>query len=103
MVFKTTSSSNLSRHKAPGGHTLIEYIVGVGIAGVVLTVVMALVLYSGRNFASLANYANMQATSLNAIDQMSKDIRQTGGLIAYSTNSRRRRRTSSGNSTTKRR
>jgi len=61
--------------------------IGMGIAGTILTVILALVLYSGRNFASLANYANLQATSLHAIDQMSADIRQTDELTAFTTNS----------------
>jgi len=69
------------------GFTLVEFIIGTGIAGTILTVILALVLYSGRNFAALANYANLQATSLNAIDRVSKDIRQMDALTAYSTNS----------------
>ena len=85
MGFKTTSLTN---PKAPpvGGFSLIELMVAVAVGGLVALVVASISLYSGRNFAGLANYADLQTSSLNAIDQMTHDIRQTTGLTSFSSN-----------------
>lgn len=60
--------------------------VSVGVGSLVVLAITSFSIYSGRNFAGLANYTEMEASSLNAIDRMTKEIRQTGGLTAYSTN-----------------
>jgi len=86
MEFRTISSIKARRTGNSTGYTLAEMMVSVGVGSLVVLAVASLSLYSGRNFAGLANYTDMEATSLNAIDQMTKDIRQTTGLTAFSTN-----------------
>ena len=83
-AFKTTSSTKATRRSA--GLTLIEYLVGVAIGGIVLMVVVPLSVYSGRNFAGLANYSDLNTSGVYALDQMTKDIRQASGLTGYTTN-----------------
>ncbi len=58
--------------------------VGTAIASLVLTAVASLSLYSGRSFAALANYADLDSYSRNALDRMTKEIRQTNALKSYS-------------------
>lgn len=62
--------------------TLIELLVSVAILGVLLVGFAALIFYTGRSFAALANYVDLDATSRNALDTMSREIRQTKRLIA---------------------
>lgn len=82
MCLKSNSSRKLPR----AGFTLVEYMVGIAIGSLVLLAVASLSLYSGRSFAGLANYADLNATSLRAIDQMTRDIRQATGVVSFTTN-----------------
>ena len=43
-------------------------------------------LFSGKSFAGLANYVELNASSVYALDQMTKDARQMKGLLDYSSN-----------------
>src|SRR5438094_9825002 len=86
MGFRTISALKPRRTGNSTGFTLADMMVSVGVGSLVVLAVTSLSLYSGRNFAGLANYTEMEAASLNAIDQMTKDIRQTTGLTAFSTN-----------------
>lgn len=42
--------------------------------------------YSGRSFAGLANYVDLEAQSRNALDRMAQEIRQTQELLSFETN-----------------
>ena len=61
--------------------TLMELLVSVAIMSVVLIGLAALIFYTGRSFAALANYVDLDATSRNALDTMSREIRQTKRLV----------------------
>jgi len=52
----------------------------------ITTVVTGLSLYSGRAFAGLANYIEMEGDSRNALDTMTRDIRQAVYLTTFATN-----------------
>ena len=80
MVFKITSIKRL-REKRQAGMTLIELMVSVAISGIVLLAVAMLVFYTGRSFAAMANYVDLDAKSRNALDTMSREIRQTKRVI----------------------
>ena len=64
----------------------MEYLMSVAIGGLVLGVVAPLCLYSGLNFAGLANYVQLNTASVYALDQLSKDIRQAIALTSYASN-----------------
>ena len=57
------------------------------IASMVAACVAALVVYTGRSFAGMANYVSLDRKSRNALDVMSQQIRQANILTDYSTNS----------------
>ena len=80
MVFKITSIKRL-REKRRAGMTLVELMVSVGICGIVLVGLAALIFYTGRSFAAMANYVDLDAKSRNALDTMSREIRQTKRVI----------------------
>jgi hypothetical protein len=65
---------------------MIEMLVGLGLGSILITVICALSLYSGRSFAALSNYADLNQASRKALDTMTRDIRQVNRLIDFSTN-----------------
>ncbi len=64
--------------------TLIELMVALSISSIVLSAVAALSFYTGRSFAALANYVDLDNASRNALDRMSKEIRQVNRLLEAS-------------------
>jgi hypothetical protein len=58
--------------------------VGCGLGLLVLAVVLSFVFYSGRSFASLTNYVDLDQRTQMAFDKMSREIRQVNMLTAYS-------------------
>jgi hypothetical protein len=72
--------------RAEGGFSALQLLVASGIASLLIVVVAALSLFSGRSFAALANYAELDARSRNALDRMTKEIRQAKRLRSYETN-----------------
>ena len=67
------------RTRSCAAFTLTELMVGIGLSGVILTVICALSLYSGLSFACIANYTDMDSTSINAMDRITTDIRAANG------------------------
>jgi hypothetical protein len=61
--------------------TLMETMVAVAAGGIILAALGSLVFYTGRSFASLANYVDLDNYSRTALDRMSREIRQTRRLL----------------------
>jgi type II secretory pathway pseudopilin PulG len=72
--------------KSARAFSFIEMLVGIGVGSILLTVISALSLYSGRSFAALSNYSDLNQTSRKALDTMTRDIRQVNRLIDFNTN-----------------
>lgn len=81
MVCKTTST----RRRA--GFTLVEFMVSLAVGGILFLAVAVLGLYSGRSFAALANYTELDAASRNALDTLTRDVRQVNRLTASTSTS----------------
>ncbi len=82
MDCKITSTKPRSR----AGFTLIELLLASSIGSMVLLAASTFSFYAGRSFCSMANYAELDKYSRNALDLMSTEIRQTNRLLDYSTN-----------------
>jgi prepilin-type N-terminal cleavage/methylation domain-containing protein len=65
------------------GFSLIEMLVGIGVGSVLITVIGAFSLYSGRSMAAMWNYADLGQTSRKALDTMTRDIRQVNRLVDF--------------------
>ena len=74
------------RQNSRSAFTLTDLLVAMGIGAMVMTVVMALSLYSARSFVAMGNYVDLDQYSRNAVDQMVKEIRQASALISLQTN-----------------
>ena len=66
--------------------TLPEVLVSSGVGGIVLAAVAMLSIFSSRSFVAIGNYMDLDRASRNALDQISKEIRQTMALTSYATN-----------------
>jgi hypothetical protein len=69
-----------------GGFTLVEVMVSVAIGVVVIGCIAALTIVSGWHFAAISNYSLMDNKSRNALDKISKEIRNSTSLVAVNTN-----------------
>jgi hypothetical protein len=68
------------------GFTLMEVIIMSGLATIVIAAVGAFTIYATRSFLALGNYNDLDNASRNALDRLSREIRQTKSLASYATN-----------------
>ena len=64
------------------GFTLVELAITTFAAAILFGAVVALGVYTSKNFYMVGNYVNMDTASRNTIDLMSKEIRNASGLVA---------------------
>jgi prepilin-type N-terminal cleavage/methylation domain-containing protein len=67
--------------------TLVEFLVSLAVGSLIFLAVAVLGLYAGRSFAGLANYAELDSKSRNALDRLTRDVRQVNRLTASSASS----------------
>lgn len=84
MKFQSHISS--SGRATSGGFTLVELVMAMAIGLVVIGSVVSLSLISAQNFVATSNYATMDNQSRNALDRISREIRNATSLAAISTN-----------------
>lgn len=68
------------------GMTLVEIMVTSLIAAVVLAMVATLIVFATRSVLAMTNYTELDQDSRNALDLLTRDIRQAATLDFYSTN-----------------
>src|SRR5258708_2696112 len=68
------------------GMTLAEIMVAVGVGSLVLLSVMAIFLCSNVSFLALGNYVSLDQSSRLAVEQMTRDIRNSQNLVSFSAN-----------------
>jgi len=71
-----TSITHKPNKAGCAGMTLVEMLVAIGISGIVFAAVGLMIFFSGRSYAALANYVDLDNKSRTALDLMSKEIRQ---------------------------
>ena len=72
--------------KAARGMTLPELLVAIAVGSLILMFMSVVFGGSLRCFAATSSYVNMNNGSRNALDHMTRDIRQAGDLTGFSTN-----------------
>ena len=68
------------------GFTLVEAIVSTCISVLAFAAVASMLLYGSRSTAIVGNYADMNRFDVNALDQMTTDIRQANKVLSCTTN-----------------
>jgi hypothetical protein len=86
MVCKITSTASGANIQSRSGAALIDLLVASGIASIVLAGLSLLALFGNRSFGAMANYVSLDQYSRNALDKMSREIRQCNSLKAADTN-----------------
>lgn len=78
-------SPSASRRKSRG-FTLAESLVVIGISSLAFLALVSLTLFTGRTFAALFNYVDLDDGNRVAMDLMSRDIRTANRLASFATN-----------------
>ena len=68
------------------GFSLVESWVTLALTSLMMVAVASFGLYTGKSFAGLSNYVDLETKSQHTLDTMTKAIRQTQGLTSISTN-----------------
>jgi type II secretory pathway pseudopilin PulG len=72
------------RRRSDGcGMTLIEMLVAMSVGVLIMTVVAVLSVYAMRSFTAMGNYADLESKSRFALDRLTREVRQTTGVISY--------------------
>jgi hypothetical protein len=85
MVCRITSTKSSTRRTA--GILLAEALVAIGVTALVVLVICAFAMFSGRSFAAMFNYVDLDTVNRLAIDQLTRDVRQANRVINCVTNS----------------
>src|ERR1051325_11357682 len=80
------NATSTNRHRQSAAFSLIEYMVAVAIGAILLAALMQVVFYTGRSFAALMNYTELDKYSRNALDQMVYKIHQADELKSFRSN-----------------
>jgi len=79
-----SASPVAARSKATRGMTLVEMMVAVAVGSLILMVMAQVFLTGAFGFASMSNYVSMGSRSRNALDHMTREIRQASTLLEFS-------------------
>jgi prepilin-type N-terminal cleavage/methylation domain-containing protein len=82
----TNTISRPRRKARRSGMTLVELLVAIAISGMIFVAVGMMIFFSGRSYAALANYVDLDNKSRQALDLMSKEIRQVDAVVGIGTN-----------------
>ncbi len=74
------------------GHTLVELIVAMGVFSISGLALASVYLFAIKSFAAMGNYAALDQSNRQAMDLLTREIRQAKQVTAYSTNSIRKRK-----------
>lgn len=76
MGCKIMFTKKLSHIRRTQGFLLSEMLVAVGVIALTLLVIAAISMFSTRSFYALFNYVDLDAMNKQAIDQITRDVRQ---------------------------
>lgn len=77
------NATSLTKRRRTSGVTLIEVLIGMGISGMLLSALAAFIFFSGKSFAAIFNYADLDRQSRNALDEMIYKVRQADELVSF--------------------
>jgi Tfp pilus assembly protein PilW len=85
-AYKITSI-NLSWRLRAAGMTLMELVVAMGVSALVTVMIIMLASSTGRSFAEMVNYVDLDHYNRVALDIMTRDLRQVKFLQSFHSNS----------------
>lgn len=75
-----------SSKRRQAGISLVEMLIGTTVSVMFFMALNSFSIFAQRSFGAMGNYAALEQKSSHALDQMSKDIRQTTRLCQYTSN-----------------
>lgn len=83
MDFKATSIKRFTARERVAGWTIPETLLSIGITGILMLVIVAMTMTSGRAFVALSNYVDLDAANQVAMDTLTRDVRECNRVTAY--------------------
>jgi hypothetical protein len=83
---KFSISPGLTKRRSSAAMSITEMMVAVLIGSIVIAAVYNLTLFTAKSFAALGNYGDLDNASRNALDTLSRDLRQSRKLSSFTTN-----------------
>lgn len=80
------STAEICKKVGSFGFTLVELVVSVAVGVVAVGVIVALTIVTAWHYLATYNYVKMDDMSRNAIDVLSREIRNSTALMSFSTN-----------------
>jgi hypothetical protein len=77
------TSGKLAGASRPG-FVLSEMLVVMGVSTILILAIASLSMFSGRSFAAIFNYVDLDDANRVAMDQLSRDIRQANRVTSFS-------------------
>ncbi|MFM1768492.1 MAG: hypothetical protein RJA22_1021 [Verrucomicrobiota bacterium] len=68
------------------GVVLLDAVMAIGLTGLIMLVLVAVMQFSGRSFLCLANYVELDDRNRLAIDQLTRDLRECNRIAQCTTN-----------------
>ena len=78
-----TLIQNAATRKRRQAMTLLEVLIAVTIATLCFAAIGSVAVFTARSFVALGNYGDLDRASRNALDSLSRDVRQSRALTAY--------------------
>ena len=75
-----------NRQRGTSASTLVEMLVSLAVGSIVGIAIMSFAFFTGRSFSALTNYNDLDDKSRNALDTLTRDIRQVIELDAFTSN-----------------
>lgn len=79
-------STKRGRCSTSAGMTLVELMVSIGVGSIIIGALISFSVYTARGFATSMNYVELESQSRAALDNMTREIRQTLALTDFSSN-----------------
>lgn len=75
-----------STEKRRAGSVLPEAIIAVGVTGILVVTLCAFTFFTGKSFAALFNYVDLDDVNRIAMDTLTRDVRQSNRVTGATTN-----------------
>ena len=85
MEFNPTSTKRRA-DRSRSGIGILEFLVAAAVGSMVVLAVMMIFVFSGRSFAAMGNYSDLDQQSRYSLDNMTKNIRTARSVYSYNTN-----------------
>src|SRR5690242_1878555 len=68
------------------GVSFVEVMIALGVGSIVLAAVASLTMYAAKASLAMVNYTDLDTKSRYALDVISREIRQSSGLLSFQSN-----------------